>query len=125
MFGSLTGDISVCDPYVDGRTLDMLAHLDQARSIRLLSMKIDKPSGIVRDAKAFVAEHRKPLTIRLGQQGQLHDRYVIYDDGMLLVGTSLNSIGLKQSFVVVLGEDIRASVLRSFDDAWTMGTAVN
>ena len=43
MFGGLTGDISVCDPYVDGRTLDMLAYLDQATSIRLLSMKIDNP----------------------------------------------------------------------------------
>jgi hypothetical protein len=125
MFGGLRGDVRVCDPYVDSATLDMLAHLDRAASIKLLSVNIKDKGGIVRDTKAFIAEHGKPLEIRLGLTGQLHDRYVIHDDGMLLVGTSLNSIGLKQSFVVALGEDIRASVLRSFADAWNKGQPVN
>lgn len=125
LFGSLSGDISVCDPYVDSRTIDMLAHFDRAKSIRLLSMNIKDAGGIVRDTKAFIAEHGKPLAVRRGPQGQLHDRYVIHDGGMLLIGTSLNTIGLKQSFVVALGEDIRGSVLRSFDDAWIKGQAVS
>jgi hypothetical protein len=30
---------------------------------------------------------------------------------MVMFGTSLNSIGLKQSFVIALGQDIRAMVL--------------
>ena len=125
MFGELRDDVRVCDPYVDGATLDMLAHLDRAASIKLLSVNIKDKGGIVRDTKAFIAEHGKPLEIRLGPKGQLHDRYVIHDDGMLLVGTSLNSIGLKQSFVVALGEVLRASVLRSFADAWNKGQPVN
>ncbi len=124
MLGDLRGDIRVCDPYVDGATIDMLTHFDQAKSIRLLSMNIKDKGGIARDAKAFIAEHGKPLEIRLGPKGHLHDRYVIHNDGMLLVGTSLNSIGLKQSFVASLGEDIRASVLRSFDEAWSKGTSL-
>jgi hypothetical protein len=110
MFGGLRGDVRVCDPYVDSATLDMLAHLDRAASIKLLSVNIKDKGGIVRDTKAFIAEHGKPLEIRLGPKGQLHDRYVIHDDGMLLVGTSLNSIGLKQSFLVAPGGDIRQRV---------------
>jgi hypothetical protein len=124
LFGGLEGEISVCDPYVDSATIDMLAHLDQASSIRLLSMNIKDKGAIVRDAKAFTAEHKKPLIVRLGPKGHLHDRYIIHDDGMLLVGTSLNSIGLKQSFVVTLSEDIRGSVLRSFDEVWNKASPV-
>ncbi len=47
---------------------------------------------------------------------------MIHDDGMMIVGTSLNSIGLKQSFVVTVGDDIRAMVVGAFDDAWNRGT---
>ncbi len=60
--------------------------------------------------------------VRIGPAGHLHDRYVIHDDGMMIVGTSLNSIGLKQSFVVTVGDDIRAMVVGAFDDAWNRGT---
>lgn len=121
MFGSLKGEVRVCDPYVDGRTLDMLAHLEHAESVKLLSMNVKDKGGLVRDTKAFIAEHGTQLEIRLGPKGHLHDRYLIHNDGMLLIGTSLNSIGLKQSFVVSLGADIRASVLTSFDTAWNLG----
>lgn len=43
----------------------------------------------------------------MAAHGVLHDRYAIHDDGMLLFGTSLNGLGLKQTFVVALGQDIR------------------
>lgn len=124
MFGDLQGSIRICDPYVNSATIDMLTHLDNASDIKLLTMNIkekEKP-GVLRDRKAFSAEHKKPLEIRIGPAGHLHDRYVIHDDGMLIVGTSLNSIGLKQSFVVTVGEDIRRVVIQAFDDAWNKGT---
>jgi hypothetical protein len=124
MLGELRGSIFICDPYVSSATIDMLTHLDNATDIKLLTMNIkDKEQPAVRrDMKAFAAEHKKPLEVRIGPAGHLHDRYVIHDDGMLIVGTSLNSIGLKQSFVVTVGEDIRAIVLSAFDDAWGKGT---
>ncbi len=34
---------------------------------------------------------------------------------MLLFGTSLNGLGKKQSFIVELGPDVRATVLAAFD----------
>jgi hypothetical protein len=124
ILGDLQGPIRICDPYVSSATIDMLTHLDNGTDIKLLTMHIkdkEKP-GLRRDMKAFVAEQKKPLEIRIGQTRHLHDRYMIDDDGMVIVGTSLNSIGLKQSFVVTVGEDIRASVLRAFEDAWAHGT---
>jgi len=123
MFGDLRGSIRICDPYVSSATIDMLTHLDKASDIRLLTMNIREKEQprVRRDMKAFGAEHKMPLEIRIGPAGQLHDRYVIHRNGMMIVGTSLNSIGLKQSFVVTVGEDIRVIVTNAFDDAWSKG----
>jgi hypothetical protein len=74
--------------------------------------------------KAFVTEHGIALDARTLPHGVLHDRFLIHDDGMLMFGTSLNGLGLKQSFVVALGEDIRASVAATFDADWQRATPV-
>lgn len=122
LIATMTGEVRVCDPYVDARTLDMLAAANSASEIRLLTFNVKQAAGLKHAAKAFAQEHGVNLEIRLASSQILHDRYVIHDGGMLLFGTSLNGIGLKQSFVVALGEDIRATVLASFDGAWAQGT---
>jgi hypothetical protein len=123
ILADLRGDLSVCDPYVDGRTLDLLADCKAAASIRLLTMNIHKCTAFERDVAAFNREHGGILNVRVASQKVLHDRYIIHDDGMLLLGTSLNGLGLKQSFVVSLGEDLRSTVLRAFDDVWSSGSS--
>jgi hypothetical protein len=124
ILGSVTGELRVCDPYVEVRTLDMLAECQKADSIQLLTINVNKPTGFKQAAKAFANEHKVPLEVRQAQPGVLHDRYLIHDDGMLLFGTSLNGLGLKQSFVVALGEDIRTSVLVAFEIDWQRATSL-
>jgi hypothetical protein len=118
LLGTLQGDLRVCDPYSDGRTLDMLAECQQADSIRLLTENIKSPTGFKQTARAFQRQHGAPLEVRKAPPKVLHDRYLIHDDGMLLFGTSLNGLGSKQSFVVALGEDIRVTVLAAFEATW-------
>lgn len=118
IFRTQAGLIRVCDPYVDGRTLDYLAECQHATEIRLLTANINKPGPLRRDMQAFAKQHKVPLEIRQAAQGKLHDRYVIDDNGMLIFGTSLNSFGRKQSFVIRAGIDVRASVVGAFDAAW-------
>lgn len=119
ILADLRGDLRVCDPYVDPHTLDLLADCKAAASIRLLTMKIDKRTAFERDVKLFNKQHGDVLEVRVVPQRVLHDRYAIHNDGMLLFGTSLNGLGLKQSFVVSLGEDMRAAAMRAFDDVWS------
>ena len=120
IFRAQTGVIRVCDPYIDGRTLDYLAECQQATEIRLLTANINKPGPLRRDMAAFAKQHKVPLEVRQAAQGQLHDRYVIDDSGMLIFGTSLNSFGRKQSFVIRAGVDIRTSVAGAFDTVWNV-----
>lgn len=118
IFRSQAGVLRVCDPYVDGRTLDYLAEATNVAEIRLLTANISKPGPLRRDMKAFDQQHRIPLEVRQASAGLLHDRYVIDDGGMLIFGTSLNSFSRKQSFVIRTGLDVRGSVLRAFDTRW-------
>lgn len=122
ILGTLTGGIRVCDPYVELRTLDMLAHCQKADSIELLTVNVKQPAGFKQAMKAFDTEHGIGLEVRTLPPGVLHDRFLIHDGGMLTFGTSLNGLGLKQSFVVALGEDIRASVTATFDTDWQRAT---
>lgn len=122
ILGSVTGALRVCDPYVEMRTLDMLAECEKADSIQLLTVNVKQSAGFKQAMKAFVTEHGIAFDARKLPSGVLHDRFLIHDDGMLMFGTSLNGLGLKQSFVVALGEDIRASVTASFDADWQRAT---
>lgn len=119
IFRSRTGVLRVCDPYVDGRTLDYLAEATCSSEIRLLTANIGKPGPLRRDMRAFAQQHGVPLEVRQAAGGLLHDRYVIDDSGMLIFGTSLNSFSRKQSFVINTGTDVRMSVLRAFDAHWS------
>lgn len=114
----LRGSLKVCDPYVDNHTLDMLAECRAAEHISLLTVNLNKEARFRRDMASFVKEHGNILDVRVLENGKLHDRYIIHADGMLLLGTSLNGLGKKQSFVVSLGEDLRHAVSPAFNRCW-------
>lgn len=124
LLATLEGHLRVCDPYADARTLDMLAECEGADSIRLLTQKVQSPDGFKQSVKAFEREHGVSLDVRKAPSGVLHDRYAIHDDGMLMFGTSLNGLGLKQSFVVALGEDLRTAALAAFEATWDTANPV-
>ncbi len=124
ILSSLTGDVRLCDPYVDGRTLDLVAEARKATSVQLLTANVKDVSVFQRDIKAFHRQHGNHLQVRIAQGTGLHDRYAIDDVAMLMFGTSLNGIGFKQSFIVALGPDIRASMIPVFDATWSRATAI-
>jgi hypothetical protein len=102
VLGSLKGDFRVCDTYVDSRTLDFLARIEKATTIKLLTENIQNSSRLKRDLQAFEKEHSIPVETRISVAGQLHDRYVLHSDGILVVGASLKDIGKKQSMIIAL-----------------------
>jgi len=122
LLAEMTGEVRVCDPYADLKTLDMLAECASATGIRLLTHNIKSKAGFNQAVKAFAAEHGKQLDVAVAPPKVLHDRYAIHDDGMVVFGTSLNGLGTKQSFVIAMGEDIRSTVLGAFEATWQNAT---
>ena len=117
VFARLQGEIRICDPYVDSKTLDFLTAIPKTSRIRLLTVNLQDVGRLRRDFKAYNRE-RGNLEIRVATGSKLHDRYIISDNTMYLVGQSLNGIGSKQTFVVSVGHDIAQQTTRTFDGSW-------
>jgi hypothetical protein len=116
-FATLKGSVRICDPYFDVVTLQHLEAFTGATAIRLLTSNIsDTPT--LRLALTALSAQGKSVEIRKPAKDVLHDRYVIDDSTMLILGTSLNSFGKKQCFVIKAGQDITSALLENFKQLW-------
>lgn len=120
----LAGDIRISDPYYGVRTLDSLSLLKSARSVRFLTArtneKMDEVSRAIRD---FCRENPKMELRVAADASSMHDRYVLTDDTLILVGHGLKDIGGKESFVIRLGEEVAQALIGTitpaFDAKWS------
>jgi len=115
-FAGFEGSVRVCDPYFDVITLQHLEAFSSATAIRLLTSSITDTPTLRMALTTFASQ--KQIEVRKPVGDVLHDRYIIDNNSMLIMGTSLNSFGKKQSFVIKTGQDIRAALLANFDQLW-------
>ena len=123
ILSTFRGTLRVCDPYIDNRTLDYLAECKAATEIRLLTMNVQDINKVRRDLTAFKNQHAANLEIKVLAGGILHDRYIVHDDGLLVLGGSLNGFAKKQMFVIGLGADFAKAVSKAFDANWARAPA--
>jgi len=102
--GSLTGTVSICDPWLDATTIEHLDACNPSSVLNLLTVTV-KDSGHLRRLVSAFNQNRK-LSIRIASSSQLHDRYIIDDKEMMILGASLNGFGKKQCFIVKAGPDL-------------------
>jgi hypothetical protein len=76
------------------------------------------------DLAAFNREHNGKLQVRAIGQGHVHDRYLLHEGGILLLGASVKDIGKKQSFVIAVGKDIAGAVFPAFEKLWSQAGPV-
>jgi hypothetical protein len=119
---SLNGTARICDPYLDPTTVDHLSACSKSLTIRLLTKNV-RDAGRVRALLAAAKTEGWNVEVRVAGSAPLHDRYIIDDGKMLILGTSLNGFGKKQGFVVQAGHDIREVVGQAFDTAWAAASA--
>jgi hypothetical protein len=124
LLSQLKGPISICDPYLDERTLDFLGAMTSATSIRVLTEKVTDEDKVKRDLKAVQKQTGCSIEVRKAPKGVLHDRYIIHDGGMLILGTSLNSFGLRQSFVTRAGHDVREATKGCYAEKWPQASPI-
>lgn len=124
LMSARTGVVHLCDPYVAPRTLDYLAQLTSATEVRVLTQQVKNENSVKRDLRPLALQLGVPVEVRRVGQTVLHDRYLIDDSEMFILGTSLNGLGLKQSMVVRVGRDFRAAVLSVFLGLWASATVI-
>lgn len=114
---SLKGEIRVCDPYLNEATIEHLSACSTPVTILLLTSKV-RDTAKLRRLLAAAKMAGQDIEVRRDAHGKIHDRYVIDDHTMLMLGTSLNGFGNKQHFVTRCGNDIRSITLSHFNARW-------
>lgn len=118
---SLAGDVLICDPYVDDKTLVHLTSVATTASIKLLTQQVSDPARFRIRMQAYSREFGN-LEIRIDAKGDLHDRYVIDQSTMWSFGQSLNGIGKKQTIVVRQGVEIADAMRKAFMARWNVAS---
>lgn len=124
IFSGMKGIIKISDPYVDIKTLDLIHRsMNINVPIRLLTVQIKDESMVKREIQKLQIEGFD-LEIRKLPSGVLHDRYWMDNNNFWLSGNSLNNIGKKESFVIMLGGDMRNTLNQTFDSRWASAISV-
>ena len=125
IFSQMSGVARFTDPYVDEKTLEIIHRhfADTHLSVRILTSHIKNGSRFKRDLDKMKVEGMD-IEVRKIAQGVLHDRYFMDDKHFWLSGNSLNHLGNKESFIVLLSDDIRQNMLQTFSSRWQSATKI-
>ncbi len=128
LLAALRGTVRVCDPYLGSRTLVTLDHLPDKCDVLFLTVNVDRKPALTHELKDFRSEKPKVEFRRVAKTEKLHDRYILTDDELFLVGHGIKDIGVKESFVVILDKrlagDVMAEARSTFDKRWNQATPI-
>ena len=127
VFSQVAGkELKINDPYVDEKTLDVFhKHFsDKKISIKILTSKVNDEKRFKNSLAKIKIEGINVEVNKIGK-GIIHDRYFIDDKHFWLCGNSLNNLGNKESFIVMLSDNaIYQSMLQTFNSRWQSATAI-
>lgn len=120
---SVNGLVRVCDPYYGLRTLDALEQIPKRCSVRFLTARTGESGRKLKNAIRDFRKERPNVDLRLASKpSELHDRYVVAKDHLLLLGHGLKDMGGKESFLIRLDRKLAPDLIRetiaAFDRRW-------
>lgn len=126
----LKGRICVVDKYCGSGSLAILRHLRHGAPLQFLTGKINQNVNAFNHELKDFQKEVKSIQVRLfPEHGELHDRYIISDNAVVIVGHGIKDIGNKESFLVLLkGDtttDLRKTLLQKFDDRWARSKPIS
>lgn len=122
---NLRGDLRIVDPYCGERTLDVIKDVKKNSNVKFLT-RIDNLSKnnktrFLRELKDFKSENSN-VEFRTYSKTDIHDRYIISSDQLILLGHSIKDLGGKESFCIMLkknaNRDIVGAIIQNFDRRW-------
>ncbi len=125
----LNGVVRICDPYYGVRTLDLLDNIPVKTKVQFLTSKTNETGRKLQGAMKDFKKERPNVEFRLaGKNAGLHDRFVMTNDLILILGHGLKDVGSKESFIIHLDKELVPDLLKgtkkSFDANWNAGTTI-
>jgi hypothetical protein len=123
----LKGDLYIVDPFYGDGTFYVLEKFGKSRKIKFLSCKLgSEEQGITTkfelNLKRFRKEFKNIEMRKYDKSYELHDRYIIADNALVIVGHGIKDLADKESFVVFLPKPLVAKFLpvlkKGFEGRW-------
>jgi len=129
ILNTLSGTVRICDPYYGVRTLDILDAIPATTKVQFLTSKTYETGRKLQGAMKDFKRERTKVEFRIAKNDAgLHDRFVITNNLILILGHGLKDIGGKESFVIRLDKelvpDLIKETIKSFDAKWDVGTTI-
>lgn len=120
----LKGDLKIVDPYCGERTLDILQNIRDRKIqflTRLENLKQKDRARFLRALEDFRSEFPS-IEFRDYPGTEIHDRYIISENSLVILGHSLKDLGKKESFAIVLNNEtsrnIVQALIENFNRRW-------
>jgi len=121
---NLKGELRIVDPYCGERTLDILGNVKN-RVVKFITrvenLREKDKKRFLRELKDFKSEHSE-IEFKNYPHKDIHDRYIISSELLVILGHSIKDLGAKESFAIVLNKDtnknIGETLIENFDKRW-------
>jgi hypothetical protein len=111
----LQGKLQIVDPYCGVRTLDILRDVKN-KTIEFLTrvehLNEKERGRFLRELQDFKTEYPM-IEFRNYPNTDIHDRYVISENSLVILGHSLKDLGSKESFAIVLNAESSKNVVEA------------
>ena len=119
----LKGRVCVLDKFYGGGSLAILYHLRHCKPLHFLTAETrENHNAFVRELKDYRKEYPSTEVRLYPNKQELHDRYMLAKDVIVILGHGIKDLGNKESFVMILkgamGADIREMLQAKFDERW-------
>ena len=121
---NIEDDLSIVDPYCGIRTLDILTNIDD-RKVRFLTnienLRNKNKKRFLRELQDFKKEYPN-IEFKNYLYTDIHDRYILSSNKLVLLGHSIKDLGRKESFSIILDKDTNKNIfevlLENFNRRW-------
>jgi len=130
ILSNLKGELRVVDPYCNLRTLDIMSGVKNKVLFMTKLNNINKQKDrnkFLRELQDFKSEHTN-IEVRNYPNNDLHDRYIVTDDLIIILGHSIKDLGGKESFAIVLNKssskNIHEALIENFNRRWKISNTI-
>jgi hypothetical protein len=130
VLSNLKGELRIVDPYSDLRTLDVMSSVKNKILFMSKLKNFNKTKDrdkFLRELQDFKTEHSN-IEFRDYPNNDIHDRYIISDDLIVILGHSIKDLGGKESFAIVLNKrsskNIHEALVENFNRRWKISNTI-
>jgi len=125
ILNTLKGELKIVDPYCDVRTLDIVKEVKNVKLRFLVRTENlhDKKARFMQQLRDFKIEYPH-IELRDYLHDDIHDRYIISSEDLILLGHSIKDLGNKESFAISLNKNAFKNLIEAinenFDRRWKL-----